>query len=280
MVLPTRARHTVMPRCAVGAKKAEELMAVKGVFFDLYGTLLDYQDMQAAWATWETTFYQSLYPYGLTVSPGVFATYCDRFFGKPAPAAPAEGCTVFEGRIQAVCHTLRLDVPTAAIKAIATTLVTAWQQYIPIDPECLQVLQTLHSRYTLGLISNFDHPPHVHQVLDDHGLRQWFAVIVISGEVGVQKPHPQIFRVALEQTGLTPADVVYVGDTVDDVQGARAAGMHPILIRRAHQRLPAVDFQVHSADTDTAAPGRVPEAVETIARLSELLVRLERQQRP
>jgi len=131
-----------------------------------------------------------------------------------------------------------------------------------------------------GLISNFDHPPHVHQVLDDHGLRQWFAVIVVSGEVGVQKPHPQIFRVALEQTGLTPADVVYVGDTVDDVQGARAAGMHPILIRRAHQRLQAVDSQVHNADTNTAAPGRVPEAVETIARLSELLVRLERQQRP
>ena len=117
-------------------------------------------------------------------------------------------------------------------------------------------------------------------MLDDHGLRQWFAVIVISGEVGVQTPHPQIFRVALEQTGLTPVDVVYVGDTVDDMQAARAAGMHPILIRREHQRLQAVDFQVYSADTDTAAPGRVPEAVETITRLSELLVRLERQQRP
>lgn len=280
MLLQTRARHTVVPRCAMGAKKAEELMAVKGVFFDLYGTLLEYQDMQAAWATWETTFYQSLCPYGLTMSPGVFATHCDRFFGKLALAAPAEGCTVFEGRIQAVCHTLHLDVPTAAVKAIATTLVTAWQQYIPIDPECLQVLQTLHSRYTLGLISNFDHPPHVHQVIDDYGLRQWFAVVVISGDVGIQKPHPQIFRLALAQTGLTPADVVYVGDTAEDVQGARAAGMHPILIRREHQRLQAVDFQVQGKDTDTAAPGRVPEAVETIARLSELLVRIERHQRP
>lgn len=254
-------------------------MAVKGVFFDLYGTLLDYQDMEAAWAMWEATFYQSLCPYGLTVSPGIFATHCDRFFGKPAPAAHAEGCTVFEGRIQAVCHTLRLDVPTAAINAIATTLVTAWQQYIPLDPECLQVLQTLHSRYTLGLISNFDHPPHIHQVLDDHGLRQWFSVIVISGEVGVQKPHPQIFRLALAQTSMTPADVVYVGDTGEDVQGARAAGIHPILIRRARQGPQAVDFQVHSADTDAAAPGRVPEAVETISRLSELLGRLERHQR-
>ena len=30
-------------------------------------------------------------------------THCDHSFGKPAPAAPAEGCTVFEGRIQAEC---------------------------------------------------------------------------------------------------------------------------------------------------------------------------------
>lgn len=255
-------------------------MAVKGVFFDLYGTLLDYQDMQAAWATWEATFYQSLRPYGLTVSPGAFATHCDRFFGKPAPSAQADGYTVFEGRIHALCHTLHLEVPRAAIKAIATTLVTAWQQYIPLDPECLQVLQELHSGYTLGLISNFDHPPHVHQVLNEQGLRQWFSVIVISGEVGVEKPHPQIFRFALEQTGMTPADVVYVGDTAEDVQGARAAGMHPILIRRERQRPHALDFQVHGEDTNAAAPGRVPEDVETISRLSELRVRLERHQRP
>jgi putative hydrolase of the HAD superfamily len=261
-------------------KRDEEPMAVKGVFFDLYGTLLDYQDMKAAWATWEATFYQSLCPYGLTISPGAFATQCDRFFGKPAPSAQADGCTVFEGRIQAVCHSLRLDVPMAAIKAIATTLVTAWQQCIPVDPECSQVLQELHSGYTLGLISNFDHPPHVHQVLDDYRLRQWFSVIVISGEVRVQKPHPQIFCFALEQTGLMPADVVYVGDTTEDVRGARAAGIRPILIRRAHQRPQALDFQVHGENIDAAASGRVPEAVETISCLSELLVRLERHQRP
>jgi putative hydrolase of the HAD superfamily len=255
-------------------------MAVKGVCFDLYGTLLDYQDMKAAWAMWETTFYQSLCHDGLTLSQGAFATQCYHFFGKPGPSAQADGCTVFEGRIHAVCHTLRLDVPMATIKAIATTLVTAWQKYIQVCPECLQVLQTLHSRYTLGLISNFDHPPHVHRVIDNHGLRQWFSVIVISGEVGVQKPHPQIFRFALEQTGMTPADVVYVGDTAEDVQGARAAGLHPILIRCERQRPQALDFQVHGGDNEAATPGKITEAVETISRLSELLRHLERHQRP
>ena len=98
---------------------------------------------------------------------------------------------------------------------------------IPMDPECLQVLQTFHSSSTLGLISNCEHPPYVHQVLDDHGVRQWCAVIVISGAGGVQTPPPQLCRVALAQTGLPPADVVDVGDTGDDVQGARAAGMPP-----------------------------------------------------
>jgi HAD superfamily hydrolase (TIGR01549 family) len=167
----------------------------------------------------------------------------------------------------------------AAIKEIATTVVTAWQQYIPIDPECLQVLQALHSGYTLGLISNFDHPPHVHQVIDEYALRQWFSVIVISGEVGVKKPQPEIFHLALEQTGMAPMEVVYVGDTAEDVQGARAAGMHPIMIRRERQRPQALDFQVHGEDNETAVPGAVTEEVETISRLSELLVLLERYHR-
>lgn len=58
---------------------------MNGVFFDLYGTLLIYGDMKAAWTDWLTTFYRCLARHGLTVSQEAFAVQCDRFMGKPEP---------------------------------------------------------------------------------------------------------------------------------------------------------------------------------------------------
>ena len=63
-------------------------------------------------------------------------------------------------------------------------------------------------------------------------LRDFFDSIVISGEVGVKKPNPQIFSFALEQTKLQPSEVCYVGDTIEDVEAAYNAKISPILIER------------------------------------------------
>ncbi len=51
-----------------------------------------------------------------------------------------------------------------------------------------------------------------------------------SAVVGVSKPDPRIFRIALERSGLPASDAAYVGDYYEvDVVGARAAGMAPVL---------------------------------------------------
>jgi putative hydrolase of the HAD superfamily len=55
------------------------------------------------------------------------------------------------------------------------------------------------------------------------------AVIVDSHVVGVEKPDPHIFEIALDAIGLTADRCLYVGDTVHfDVEGARAAGLAPV----------------------------------------------------
>jgi putative hydrolase of the HAD superfamily len=60
--------------------------------------------------------------------------------------------------------------------------------------------------------------------------------IVDSRTHGRVKPHPTIFRAALEQLGVAAADAVMVGDSLDeDVEGARAIGMRAILIDRAER---------------------------------------------
>lgn len=55
--------------------------------------------------------------------------------------------------------------------------------------------------------------------------------IVDSGAVGVAKPDPRIFEIALELAGATADRAVHVGDAYQyDVRGARAAGVHPVLV--------------------------------------------------
>ena len=56
-----------------------------------------------------------------------------------------------------------------------------------------------------------------------------FDDIVISGEVGLRKPEPEIFQLAAQRLGLEPADCVFVDDLQLNVDGARAVGMTAIL---------------------------------------------------
>ncbi|HEY3064672.1 MAG TPA: HAD family hydrolase [Methylomirabilota bacterium] len=86
------------------------------------------------------------------------------------------------------------------------------------------VLATLSARYRFAIVSNFY--GNLARVCGDGGLGGLFDVIVDSTDVGVCKPDPAIFRVALERLGVSPADAVFVGDSAPrDMAGARAAGL-------------------------------------------------------
>jgi len=208
-------------------------MTIKGVFFDLVGTLLIYSDMSAARSDFLSEFYICLKRHGLSIPKESFAEHCDRFFfGREEPPEREDGLTICERRIQALCSELEVSLNVAEIKHIATTIVNAWQKHIFLDPDFHAVLQALWPRKILGLISNFDHPPHVHALVSELGLEEFFAAVVVSGDVGIKKPDPRIFHLALQITGLQPEEVVHVGDAEQDVLGARAAGILPILLQR------------------------------------------------
>jgi putative hydrolase of the HAD superfamily len=84
----------------------------------------------------------------------------------------------------------------------------------------------------LAVVSNWDVslPP----VLERLGLAASLEAVVHAAAVGVSKPDPRPFEVALGLLSLPAADCVHVGDDpVTDVQGARAAGIEPILVDRA-----------------------------------------------
>jgi putative hydrolase of the HAD superfamily len=67
--------------------------------------------------------------------------------------------------------------------------------------------------------------------MEKFGFAQFFDCMIDSHVVGVEKPDPRIFELALQQLGLPADRCVYVGDNYDrDVIGARQAGLIPILI--------------------------------------------------
>ena len=241
-------------------------MTINGIFFDLYGTLLVYGNMDAAWSDWLNEFHKQLRLHELTCSIESFAKSCDQFFGKSEPTPRQHTMTVFEQRIQNLCADLKLNLTAEDITEIANKIAGAWQKHIQLDAEALHVLQTLHRSKKLALISNFDHPPHVHSVLSKLGLTHFFDSVVISAEVGIKKPDPRIFDSALAQTGMKPEEVVYVGDTEDDTEAARAAGIVPILIQRENEGN-AFDFSVNK---DSSEKKEFTLDVSTITKLSEL----------
>lgn len=107
----------------------------------------------------------------------------------------------------------------------------AWEVF----PDVLPALEALRDRWRLAVLSNWD--PRLPVLLRRLGLASFFEQIVYSAEVGVEKPHPAIFRSALDRLGLEPGNVVHVGDRVrDDVEGASAVGMGALLLDRTGGR--------------------------------------------
>lgn len=82
--------------------------------------------------------------------------------------------------------------------------------------------------YILGVISNRDKP--FQDVLQEHGIGEFFDFSLAAGEVNSFKPEPGVFEHALRQLNLSPKEAIYVGDNYyADVVGARRAGLQPIL---------------------------------------------------
>ena len=68
-----------------------------------------------------------------------------------------------------------------------------------------------------------------------------FDGVVISGDVGMHKPQPEIFRLGCERVGLPPEECVFVDDLRENCTGAEAVGMTAILHRGAESTLPRLE---------------------------------------
>jgi HAD superfamily hydrolase (TIGR01549 family) len=130
-----------------------------------------------------------------------------------------------------------------------------WFERLELYYDAVQTLEALRPHYKLGLITNGPSQTQRPKI-ERFRLADYLDLLIVSEEVGVAKPDPKIFQIALEQLGLAPNQALYVGDSLEfDLPGAAAAQLPFIWMNPRHERLPA----------------ELPQPLATIDRLTDLL---------
>ena len=89
-----------------------------------------------------------------------------------------------------------------------------------------EVVEELARHVRLAIVSNYPHAPVVHRTLESLGLRAHFCAVVVSGELGWLKPHPELYRTALARVGARAEEAAFVGDDLDnDIRAPKALGL-------------------------------------------------------
>ena len=148
----------------------------------------------------------------------------------------------------------RLDPLTQVVLEV-TRPASSWTRLAPAT--CGVLTSLAESGLKLAIISNSSGTLEGH--LRSLDLRRHFSFVIDSHHAGVEKPHPDIFRLALERAGAAPAaDALYVGDVYAiDVLGARGAGLRALLLDPEGQW-----------DESLAPPGEPP--CHTLSSLEDL----------
>ena len=125
-------------------------------------------------------------------------------------------------------------------------VINAWNAMLKgWKPEKLELLETLKTRYELYLLSNTNeiHLQWVkndllfHHNIDDFEDR-YFNRAIFSHRVGMKKPDREIFQHLLDETGIDPAESLYIDDLIANVEMASSLGFQAIL----HPRNGSLDF--------------------------------------
>ena len=123
-------------------------------------------------------------------------------------------------------------------------------KYFRLLPDAEKVVRYLAAKYPLTIISNGFKEVQYYK-FEHSGLAPCFAHTLISEEVGINKPQPEIFRIALERNGITADKALMIGDSYSsDIAGAKAAGIDQLWI--------------HQVETDETATYIVPKLTDIL----------------
>jgi putative hydrolase of the HAD superfamily len=214
----------------------ETRMRVKAVLFDLFDTLFLLERDEAYYTPSLKKLYESLIKNGLDVPfekfKPVYFEIRDKHYSETRQTLDEPH---FNVRVSQTLKRFGYDVDASdpIVTEATMAFATEFMNHVRLDDDATDILQVLHQKYKLGVVSNFAIPECGFELLDRFGLRGFFDIVVISGEVNQRKPSPKIFNRALQALGADASETVFVGDMLDlDVKGPKSVGMKTVLIQR------------------------------------------------
>lgn len=123
-----------------------------------------------------------------------------------------------------------------------------------IYPEVMSVLNSLKNiGVRMGIVSNTTNPRFMKEnEMQAVGLKPFFEFAIYSSDTPYRKPHPSIFKLAIESLKLKPEEILFVGDNLKlDVIGAQNVGMKSAWINRGRKNISIIgepDYELHSLE--------------------------------
>jgi FMN phosphatase YigB (HAD superfamily) len=181
---------------------------IKGVIFDVGGVLLRTHD-QSGRRKWEMR---------LDLEPGGLAELVfDSQLGRAAQLGQSSPEDVW-----AWLGTY-LDLNPDEMAALRRDFWAGDQ----LDLKLCDYIRSLRPHYRTAMLSN-SWAQDGQAMAQKLGIADCFDVFVTSAELGVMKPDPRIYHVALERLGISPAEALFVDDFIENVEAARRLGMQAV----------------------------------------------------
>ena len=221
---------------------------IKGILFDLNGTLIDIYTTESDDQLYRVTTNYLDY-YGVKIAP------CElkrRFFelNRMQRQQSEEDFPEFDvakifQQIIGDYHTRPLENTAELARSTAVVFRAAGRYKLECYDGVYEIMRDLKKRFLLGAVSDGQSLWAVPE-LQSVNLEDFFQTVVVSGDLGYRKPDIRLFKQALDALQLAPQEVIFVGnDMYRDVYGAHAVGMKTVFFKSNQG-----DHSYHGADAD------------------------------
>jgi putative hydrolase of the HAD superfamily len=240
-------------------------MAIKGILFDLYGTLIDVETDESMEEIYRGIAHFLTY-HGVYLHRWEVRDLYYRIMQEQRERSREEHPEIIVKAIWSAFLQEQGVKPGQERVQLATTLAQIYRaisrKRLSLYPGVKEVLDLLHASYPLALVSDAQ-PCYVHPEIRAVGLEGYFGAVVISADYGFRKPDRRLFQAALDHLALRPDEAVFVGnDMYRDIYGACQAGMKTVFFSSNQ------GAQSHQDANPTCVITRFEQVPEVVAELS------------
>ncbi len=220
------------------------------VFFDLFDTLVMFEpsllpEITVNGKTWNTTAQGVFNELGSSFGDMEFSDFCISFLESHKEIMKMRKKNLREypnsKRFEILLERTGMKKDENLINNLVSSHMESLCTAVIYPESHTDILSYLRDgEYRLCVVSNFDHAPTALKLLEKFGISEFFEQVVVSEEVGWRKPHPEIFKAALDRMNEEPSNTVFVGDNPEaDIAGSAECGMDSVWVKRREQTIRA-----------------------------------------